>query len=487
MTQVKIVRQCSALSVLLVFVIVASLNAQETLKKANVLEKMTLANNYFMKKWPDPTVNIVTDKSRPSNIWTRAVYYEGLMAMYRIDPETMYYNYAVQWAEGHSWEPAYGGTTTRIADNQACGQTYIELYQINPQPQRIAKIKTDIDNMIHSSAINDWWWVDAFQMAMPVFAKLGAVYQDTTYFSKMYQMYMYTKTAEGDSGLYNKVDHLWWRDSTFQPPHTSPNGEDTYWSRGEGWVLAALARVLDVMPADAPHRNEYIATFKEMAEAIVAVQRNDGFWNVSLHDATEYGGLETSGTALFTFGLAWGVNKGVLTDSVCRSAAIRGWKGMVDSALHSNGFLGYVQSTGKQPSDGQPVTYDKSPNFEDYGLGAFLLAGSEIYRMAGETTGMSSENTTANIAIPTAATLHPAYPNPFNPQTTITYSLNRNGHVVLVVFDMTGRKIETLVNRYQNSGDHRIVLDASTLTSGTYMIRLEVDGFTQSRKVTILK
>jgi len=93
MAQVKIVRQCSALSVLLVLVNVASLNAQETLKKASVLEKMTLANNYFMKKWPDPTVNIVTDKSRPSNIWTRAVYYEGLVAMYRIDPETMYHNY----------------------------------------------------------------------------------------------------------------------------------------------------------------------------------------------------------------------------------------------------------------------------------------------------------------------------------------------------------------------------------------------------------
>ena len=204
MAQVKIVRQCSALSVLLVLLNAASLNAQETLKKADVLEKMTLANNYFMKKWPDPAVNIVTDKSRPSNIWTRAVYYEGLMALYRIDPETMYYTYAVQWAEGHRWEPAYGGTTTRNADNQACGQTYIELYQIDPQPQRIAKIKTDIDNMIHSSAINDWWWVDAFQMAMPVFAKLGAVYQDTTYFSKMYQMYMYTKTAEGDNGLYDQ-------------------------------------------------------------------------------------------------------------------------------------------------------------------------------------------------------------------------------------------------------------------------------------------
>jgi unsaturated rhamnogalacturonyl hydrolase len=371
--------------ILFVLVNVMLVKAQDSLNKADVLEKMTLANDYFMNKWPDPTVNIITDQSRPSNIWTRATYYEGLMAMYRIDPNEIYYNYAVQWAEGHNWEPAYGGTTTRDADNQACGQTYIELYQIDQQPQRIVKIKTDIDDMVNSSKIDDWWWIDALQMAMPVFAELGVVYQSTTYLNRMYDMYMHTKTQEGGHGLYSSVDHLWWRDKDFDPPHTSPNGEDTYWSRGNGWVLAALARVLDVMPDDAPHRDEYITTFREMAEALIAVQREDGFWNVSLHDPDEYGGKETSGTAFFTFGLAWGVNNGLLTDSACKNAAIKGWEGMVNDALHENGFLGYVQSTGKQPSDGQPVTYDKAPDFEDYGLGAFLLAGSEIYKLAGGT------------------------------------------------------------------------------------------------------
>ncbi len=471
----------------IVLVNINFLNAQNSLTKADVLERMTLANDYFMNKWPDPAVNIVTDKSRPSNIWTRATYYEGLMSMYRIDPKDIYYNYAVKWAESHNWEPAYGGTTTRNADDQACGQTYIELYQIDKQPNRIEQVKTVVDRMINSSKIDDWWWIDALHMAMPVFAKLGAVYHDTSYFNRMYDMFMFTKTRQGDQGLYNNKDHLWWRDKDFDPPHTSPDGEDTYWSRGNGWVFAALARVLDVMPADAPHRNEYITTFKNMAEALIAVQRKDGFWNVSLHDSTEYGGKETSGTALFTFSLAWGVNNGLLTDSIYKNAAIKGWEGMVNDALHENGFLGYVQGTGKQPSDGQPVTYDKAPNFEDYGLGAFLLAGSEIYKLVGGTTDISSEKATGNLAIPTTATLNPAFPNPFNPQTTINYLLNKNGNVVLSVFNLKGQKIKTLVNQYQTRGDYSVLFDAYNLASGAYIIRLNVDGFTQSSKVILLR
>ena len=113
------------------------LNAQGLPSQEQILAKMTLANGYFMNQWPDPTVPIVTDKVRPSNIWTRSTYYEGLMALYSVDRQAAYYNYAVNWGEGHNWEPAYGGTTTRVADNQCAGQTYIELYQIDPQPERI--------------------------------------------------------------------------------------------------------------------------------------------------------------------------------------------------------------------------------------------------------------------------------------------------------------------------------------------------------------
>jgi rhamnogalacturonyl hydrolase YesR len=353
---------------------------------------MTLANDYFLGKWPDPTIDIVTDRARPSNIWTRATYYEGLMALYDIDRRQAYYDYAVEWGESHSWEPAYGGTTTRNADNQCAGQTYIELYEIDPQPERIAKIKTTIDRIVNSTRSDDWWWIDALQMAMPVFAKLGVVYDDDGYFEKMFDLYSHTKTQRGNDGLYNTVDHLWWRDDSFDPPYTTPNGQDTYWSRGNGWVFAGLARVLDIMPADAPHRDEYVTTFQEMAAALLPIQRADGFWNVSLHDPNDYGGKETSGTAFFVFGLAWGINSGLLVGEQFMTAATKGWNGMVNDALHPNGFLGYVQSTGKQPSDGQPVTYTKPPNFEDYGLGAFLLAGSEIYQLAdGAIVGLAGD------------------------------------------------------------------------------------------------
>ena len=118
-----------------------------------------------------------------------------------------------------------------------------------------------------------------------------------------------------------------------------------------------------------------------MAEALRAVQRSDGFWNVSLLDPTHYGGPELTGTSLFTYGMAWGVRTGVLSSATYLPVIQRSWAAMA-STVHTNGFLGYVQGTGKQPSDGQPVTFDSVPNFEDFGLGCFLLGGSEIARLA---------------------------------------------------------------------------------------------------------
>jgi rhamnogalacturonyl hydrolase YesR len=349
--------------------------------QADVLSKMTLANDYFMNKWPDPGKEIVTDRARPSNIWTRGTYYEGLLVLYEIDPQRRYYDYAVLWGEFHKWG-IRGGNENRNADDQCCGQAYIDLYRIDPKPERIANIKECMDNMVNSPQNDDWWWIDALHMAMPVFARLGVLYEDDRYFEKMYQMYMYTKLSHGTNGLYNPQDHLWWRDADFDPPYKEPNGEDCYWSRGNGWVFAALVRVLDVMPADAPHREEYVRTFKEMASALLAVQRPDGFWNVSLHDPTHFGGKELTGTAFFTYGFAWGIRNNLLDEKAYLPAAIKGWNAMVKDSLHSNGFLGYVQGTGKEPSAQQPVTYDKVPNHDDFGVGAFLLAGSEMYKLS---------------------------------------------------------------------------------------------------------
>jgi rhamnogalacturonyl hydrolase YesR len=369
------------LSLFLLLVIQASIAVSQKLpSRKNIIKSMRLTNAYFMHKWPDPGKSIITNRERPSNIWTRAVYYEGLMSLYAIDRKKEYYDYAVEWGEKHKWGMR-SGIDTRNADDQCCGQTYIDLYLIDRQPERIRDIKLSIDNMVKSEKKDDWNWIDALQMAMPVFTKLGVLYKDTSYFRKMYDIYSYSKYNHGGKGLYNIADKLWWRDKDFVPPYKEPNGEDCYWSRGNGWVIAALVRTLDELPETDPHYNEYLQDFKDMCVALVPLQRTDGFWNVSLHDPTNFGGKETSGTALFTYGFAWGIRKGFLDKKTYLPPVQKAWKAMTSEAVHEDGKLGYVQGTGKEPKDGQPVTYTSVPDFEDYGLGCFLLAGSEVYRL----------------------------------------------------------------------------------------------------------
>lgn len=377
--------------------------------KQEVLGKMQLANNYFLTKWPDPTKVIVTNKSRPSNLWTRGTYYEGLMQFYYLTQDAALYKYALDWGTFHKWQPTYTGfTPTRIADNQCCGQTYLELYLIDPKPEKIATMQASIDEMLNSTKVNDWWWIDALHMAMPVFTKFGNIKNDNRYYEKMYDLYNYTKRQIKGVGLYNTADSLWYRDSVYLPPKKSPNNLPVYWSRGNGWVFAALARTLDVLPENAPHRDDYVTTFKEMAAKLIKIQRGDGFWNCNLGDPNDYGGKETSGTVFFTFGLAWGINNQLLDSATYFAHVVTGWNGLVNYALHADGKLGFVQSAGSKPADGQPLSYDKLPDFEDFALGGFLLAGSEVYQLA-----KTAANSTGIEARADKKPNFSVYPNPF--------------------------------------------------------------------------
>lgn len=352
----------------------------DKIDKKELLKSLRLANDYFIKKWPDTGKSIITNRERPSNIWTRAVYYEGLMALYQIDPQKSHYDYAVSWGENHKWG-LRNGIQTRNGDDQCCGQTYIDLYLIDKKEERIKDIKASIDLMVDSEKVNDWTWIDALQMAMPVYAKLGVIYKDDRYYEKMYALYIHTKTKEGGTGLYNPEEKLWWRDKDFLPPYKTPAGKNCYWSRGNGWIVAALVRVLDIMPKSAPHREEYEKMLLDMLAAVAPLQRADGYWNVSLNDPADFGGKELSGTSLFIYGMAWAINNGLVKNKIYNPAILKAWNALQKESLHEDGFLGFVQGTGKEPKDGQPVTYTSKPDFEDYGLGCFLLAGSEIYKM----------------------------------------------------------------------------------------------------------
>lgn len=357
------------------------LHAQNLPDQKETLNTLIKVNKHYMKNNPDCTLpSFVKGKMRASNIWTRTVYYEGLLALYSIYPDTEYYAYAYQWGDFHKWG-MWRGTTTRHADNYACGQVYIDMYNLCPKPEILLNVKSNLNMLVNTPQINEWWWIDAIQMGMPGFAKMGKLTGEQKYFDKMWQMYEYTRNQHGEHGMFNQKDGLWWRDQDFDPPYKEPNGEDCYWSRGNGWVYAALVRVLDEIPANEVHRQDYINDFLTMSKAIKACQREDGFWNVSLHDPNHFGGKELTGTSLFVYGMAWGIRNGLLDRDEYLPIVLKAWNAMVKDAVHPDGFLGYVQETGKEPKDGQPVTYDSKPDFDDFGTGCFLLAGSEIYKL----------------------------------------------------------------------------------------------------------
>ena len=360
--------------------------AQKAASKKSILAAMRLTNSYFMNKWPDAGKTIITNKERKSNIWTRGVYYEGLLALHSVETkkanQKKYEAYTLQWGQKHNWS-LNGGSNTRHADNQCAGQAYYDLFALRGSKESfmLDTIKASVDKMLATQRVDDWSWIDALQMAMPVFVRLGVHFNDTAYFNRMYAMYAFTKYHHGGKGLYNTDDKLWWRDKDFVAPYKEPNGEDCYWSRGNGWVVAALVRVLDMLPKTDPHYNEYLQDYKDLCAAILPLQRTDGLWNVSLHDSTHFGGKEMTGTALFVYGFAYGINKGLLDKKMYQPVINKAWHAMVKDCVQPSGFLGWVQGTGKEPKDGQPLSYDKQPDFEDYGLGCFLLAGSEVYKL----------------------------------------------------------------------------------------------------------
>jgi rhamnogalacturonyl hydrolase YesR len=332
--------------------------------KETVVRAMRRANDYWLHGHLDPG---------PAG-WERAVYFEGDMAMAAAYPDPKYLRYAVAWGDRNRWALP-GGVTTRKADDQCCGQTYLDLYLLDPRPERIAMLEQNLEGMLATAEVSDWTWVDALQMAMPTFAKMGALRGDARYFTRLFEMYDWAKRKRG-GGLYSATDHLWWRDLTFKPPRTEPNGEGIFWSRGNGWAAAAHVRTLAALPADDPHRAEYIETLREMAEALAALQRSDGFWNSSLHDPTHEDGPDTSGTAFFTYALAWGIRNGVLDSGTYLPVVGRAYEALRSGALHPDGRLGYIQPVGAAP---------RRPTYEDhydFGVGAFLLASSEVLALA---------------------------------------------------------------------------------------------------------
>ena len=366
----------------------------------NVLESAQKTNNYFMMKYSDPTLPTNVKKVRPSSLWTRAVYYEGLMALNAIDPQQRYIDYAMTWADFHKWTPR-NGVNTLDADDQCCGQTYVELAALKGGDQKalLANVIANLDHQMvtpnskkqtstpkaktNVNSLYGWWtWIDAIQMAMPLYMQIANVTGEQKYRDhamQIMQMYRWTRNECG-GGLFNTKDGLWWRDADYVPPYKEKDGKDCYWSRGNGWVYAAIVRCMNQLSPKSKEYKELKKDFLLMSKGLLSCQHEDGFWHASLVSDADYPTPEMTGTALFLYGMAWGIQQGLLKAKTYRPACDKAWQALA-SCVHNDGFLGWNQGTGKEPSAGQPVTFDSVPDFEDYGTGCFLLGASEYYKL----------------------------------------------------------------------------------------------------------
>ena len=371
---------------LMVFLATMTATAQEG-KGNEVMSTLRLVNDYFMAKYADPTLPTNVNRIRPSSLWTRAVYYEGLMALYEIDANPQYTDYTDRWASFHQWTPR-NGVKTNDADDQCCGQTYVDRYFQSGGEEKIAKVIENLDNQMQTpnpkaeNELYGWWtWIDAIQMAMPLYMQIYKVTGDRKYADHAMKMYRWSRNTLA-GGLFNEKEGLWWRDKDYVAPYQTPDGKNCYWSRGNGWVYAALVRCMNQLSPKDKFYKELKKDFLTMSAALKACQRQeDGLWNPSLVSYADYGGKEMSGTALFLYGMAWGIRMGFLKAAEYKPVCDKAWEGLVRDCVHPDGFLGWAQGTGKDPSAGQPLSYTKMPDFEDYGTGCFLLGGTEYYKL----------------------------------------------------------------------------------------------------------
>ncbi|MFF1742848.1 glycoside hydrolase family 88 protein [Streptomyces mirabilis] len=337
-----------------------------------------------LRRVADQWIGAHTDPG--DNGWANATFFSGLLALQRLTGSPRYLAYARNWAEKHAYG-LNGGVTTRHADNHNAGQAYLDLYEIEPEESKISAIEESLHRMVYTDQPDkndDWWWDDALHMAMPPFARIGVLRGDPWYWQKLYALYDHTKRVEGGPGLYDADTGLWYRDKRFLPEIPggilSPAGKPVVWSRGNGWVAGGHAKTLQALPPAERHTGEYRDTLVRLVTAVAGIQRTDGFWNVNLADATHLPGPETSGTSFFLYGTSYAIRAGLVDRRTHLPVVARAWNGLVSTAVHPDGFLGYVQNVGDRPESSQPVTYDSTANF---GVGAFLLAGTELARLAG--------------------------------------------------------------------------------------------------------
>ncbi|WP_435315392.1 glycoside hydrolase family 88 protein [Cellulophaga fucicola] len=314
--------------------------------------------------------------------WHWGTYYVGVEALYELTKEDRYKQEMINAGEHANYNI---GNEIFHADKITVMSNWAWLYGEDKDPEMIKYSKWVMDAHIGLRTPNkadlrfagnpyytEWWtWCDALFVAPPAFAKMWQVTGEKKYLDYMDEMFWISKDY-----LYSKEDSLMFRDDRYFKKR-SENGKKIFWGRGNGWIIAAVTRILDILPQDHPSRPKYIQMYNEMTTKLLELQnKKDGMWRVSLLDPEFFDVGETSGSAFFVYSLAWGLNNAVL-DKKHRPAVEKGWIALCNK-VNENGRLGSVQYDGVDPYK------FKEDDWQVYGTGAFLMAGKEMHQMVSE-------------------------------------------------------------------------------------------------------
>lgn len=317
--------------------------------------------------------------------WERGVFWSSVSAAWMATDDQEYLNGVMNYTLHTGFRT---GAFPRFADDHVCAQAYLDVYPTINIPEALEPTIKAFDIMLDEPkpGHRDWWWVDSLFMAPPAFAALSKVTGERKYVD-----YMHTAFWDAIDHLYDSETGLFYRDYRYMPTELGQkyrdefgnggaelreaNGEKVFWSRGIGWMLAACPRILERVPESFEHRQSYIDLFTALAAEVIKYQHDDGFWRASLLDPESFPAPESSATSLFVFGLAWGLNNGVLDADIYRPVVLKAWEAL-ETAIHDNGMIGWVQLPAFNPRD---VKFEHNI---DYGAGAFMLAATEMLDLA---------------------------------------------------------------------------------------------------------
>ncbi len=316
----------------------------------------------------------------PETGWIRGVFYTGVMAAYRVTDNARYLDSAYCWGEKNRWQL---GERKKHADDQVVAQTYADLFFHYKNSFMVEPTIYTLDYMIETpepgpvvgwSKKKNWSWCDALYMAPPAMAKISAITNAPEYLYLMNSMWWETYQH-----LYSEEDSLFYRDERYviKPDGSGPrteSGKKVFWGRGNGWVLAGLAKLLQWLPEDYTTHPAFVRVFEEMSSKIASLQQEDGLWRSGLYDPQQYPAPETSSSGFFCYALAWGINEGYLDKQQYLPVVKKAWIGL-NGALQNSGKIGYVQQVGHEP---RSVGKDDSM---EYGTAAYILAAEQILLM----------------------------------------------------------------------------------------------------------